>query len=110
MNLLLRDFLKSQGYAVSMATSATIALEFLKSLPRNQQPSLILSDVKLGTVSGIDLCKRIGAEYPLLPVILFSVFDQLEKEALASGARRFLKKPFPLEKLATVLAEQLNRK
>jgi CheY-like chemotaxis protein len=107
MNLVLRDFLKSQGYIVYMASSATGALKVLNSLPPYEQPSLVLSDVKLGALSGIDLCKKLRQEYPILPVVLFSVFDQLEEEALSSGARKFLKKPFPLETLADTLEEQL---
>lgn len=108
MNSILNDFLQRQGYAVDVVTSATGALRLLKNLPLNQRPNLVLSDVKLGAINGIDLCKRIGIEYPTIPVILFSVFDQLEKEALSSGAKKFLKKPFTLERLADVLKEQLN--
>ncbi len=110
MNLILRDFLKGQGYAVTTAASVNGAFKLMKSLPHNQHPDLVLSDVKLGALSGIDLCKKMGADYPHVPVILFSVFDQLEKEALSSGARSFLKKPFVLEKLAEVLSEHLNNK
>lgn len=108
MSLILHDFLKNQGYAVTMSTSATRALKLLKSFEPEQQPNLVLSDVKLGAVSGIDLCREIGIDYPELPVVLFSVFDQFKNEALGSGARRFLKKPFVLEKLAEVVSEALN--
>lgn len=108
MNLLLHDFLKNQGYEVNMASSAKGALQWLKSRAPEQRPNLVLSDIKLGALSGIDLCKKITRDYPRLPVVLFSVFDQLEKEALRSGARQFLKKPFPLVTLAEVLNEHLE--
>lgn len=109
MNTILRDFLSKQGYSVTTVNSATGALSLLKSLSEKKRPDLILSDIKLGAVSGIDLVQRVTRDYPALPVVLFSVFDQIEKEALASGAKRFLKKPFSLEKLRKVLAEELGR-
>lgn len=108
MHSILQDFLRGQGYAVNMASSASAALKLLKSLPQHRHPNLVLSDVKLGAMSGIDLCKKIASDYPQMPVVLFSVFDQLEKEALSSGARKFLKKPFTLKTLADVLTEQLT--
>ncbi len=109
MHLILHDFLMNQGYSVTMATSANGAFRILDSLAPKHGLDLVLSDIQLGSLSGIDLCKSIGEQYPELPVVLFSVFDQIEKEALESGARRFLKKPFALEKLAGVLTEELGR-
>lgn len=110
MNAILGDFLKKQGYAVTTATSATKALKILGASPPGKQPDLVLSDIKLGAISGIELTKRIRSEHPTVPVILFSIFDHLEKEAVAVGAKRFIKKPFPLESLARILTEELKNK
>lgn len=110
MNLMLRDFLKNQGYAVTMSSSAAGALKFLSTLAPEERPRLVLSDIKLGSQSGIDLCRQVGTVYPKLPVILFSVNDHFEKEALESGAKRFLKKPFALDTLAKVVTEELKPK
>lgn len=108
MNLILRDFLNNQGYSVITASSVTGALKSLKASRPEQRPALVLSDIMLGALTGIDLCKKVLLEYPGIPVVLFSVFDQLETEALQSGARRFLKKPFALEALADVVNEELT--
>jgi DNA-binding response OmpR family regulator len=108
MNMILRDFLHNQGYSVTTTTSVNGALKSLKANAPHERPALVLSDVMLGALTGMDLCQTIIVDYPGIPVVLFSVFDQLETEALKSGARRFLKKPFALEILADVLNEELN--
>ncbi len=108
MNMILRDFLHNQGYSVITATSVHGALRSLESIDADKLPAMVLSDVRLGSLTGFDLCRKILLDYPEIPVVLFSVFDQLETEALKSGARRFLKKPFALEILAALLNEELN--
>ena len=108
MNAILGDFLRKQGYAVTTLTSATAALKWLQNTPAGTGPEVILSDIKLGAVSGIEMTRRLTTERPAVPVVLFSVFDQLEKESMESGARRFLKKPFPLGRLKQILFEELR--
>jgi DNA-binding response OmpR family regulator len=107
MNHLLRDFLLRQGYSVETSTSFAGAMSWLNS-PTGAKTDLVLSDVKLGGATGIDLARALTAQKPALPVILFSVFEQHEQEALKNGARRFLRKPFSLSLLAEVLLEQLG--
>ena len=110
MKTLLLDFLQRQGYSVTATSSVEGALSYLNSLPTHQSPNLVVSDVKMGIASGIDLAKKLSTERPLLPVILFSVFEGHKKEALKNGASKFLRKPFALAVLATAIAELLNDK
>lgn len=110
MILLLRDFLKGQGYSVATSTSVIGALGWLNSLPNGGAPEIIISDVRLGSASGIDLASRLAVERPTVPIVLFSVFEGHEKEALRSGARKFLRKPFPLSTLAELLREEFKLK
>ncbi len=108
MTTLLRDFLQKQGYSVTTTFSVEGALTWLDS--KINRPDLILSDVKMGAVSGIELVKKLAIERPTIPVILFSVFEELEKEALRMGAKKFLGKPFSLGELSQAVAEQLCEK
>lgn len=113
MHGLLRDFLTRQGYKISNVNSATEALAlFLSSTPTNPAPDLVLSDVKMSPLNGIELTKQLLASRPLLPVILFSVYEssELDTEALKAGARRLLKKPFPLAELANAIKAELGKK
>lgn len=107
----LRDFLKHQGYQVATASSVASAEKWLSlHAGPSQKPDIVLSDVRLGTASGIDLAQRLRITNPSLPVILFSVFEEHEQEALNSGARRFLRKPFSLSSLQQVIKDELRKK
>lgn len=106
MTTLLLDFLQKQGYSVTTASSVEGAMNWLRSQAKS--PDLILSDVKMGTASGIDLVKRLVKERPGLPIILFSVFEELEEEALRAGARKFLGKPFSLAELSKTVSDELR--
>lgn len=106
MTSLLRDFLKHEGYQVVTNSSVEGALGWLGN--QTSRPDLVLSDVKMGKSSGFDLLRYLTAERPSLPVILFSVLEELEAEAIRSGAKRFLHKPFALAKLASAIKVELN--
>ena len=54
------------------ATNAASCLAFLKQ----QQPDVILMDINLPDLSGIDLCKEVRAKYPSIFVIGLSTFNQ----------------------------------
>lgn len=110
MNGLLSDFLRRQGYQVNTSTSAAGALGYLNALPPGKSPDLIISDVQMGAASGIDLARQVSLKDSGLPIILFSVFEEHEKEALKSGAKRFLRKPFPLADLSRMVADLLKAK
>ena len=107
MNALLRDFLVRDGYQVHCTFSASGALAWIESRNDHDRPHIVLSDVLLGSSTGVDLSKALSLGWPGLPVILFSVCDARE-EALASGAVKFINAPFQLSRLSEVIAEQLG--
>ena len=81
--------------------SATEALEWLKECVAD----VVLSDIRLGGESGIDLCTEIVRRNPELPVVLFTVYDdeQYLFESLRLGARGFLLKQARSEELVDSL-------
>jgi two-component system response regulator HydG len=60
-----------------------------------------VSDVRLGGMTGLELCERLCARRPEVPVILITAFGdlQLAIAALRAGAHDFLPKPFEVEEL-----------
>ncbi len=72
---------------------------------------LVLCDIKMKPISGIEVLRRIKAAYSRLPVIIVSAFvdDQLFEEAKRIGCSDFLIKPVPrrtlVESIRRVLAE-----
>ncbi len=91
-----------RAYRVSVAHDGAAGLD----LARCDQPDLVLADVKLGGLTGLELCETIKADPGALgrtPVILLSRKDELGRriEALDLGADDYLVKPVHVEELRT---------
>ncbi|HEY1011956.1 MAG TPA: response regulator [Herpetosiphonaceae bacterium] len=97
---LIKDALEDDGCLVSLADDGTAALALLPHV----RPDVIVSDVLMPRMDGIELCHRLLArpEYSAIPFILFS------EDAEVEGRRRcpataFLPKPFSLATLQTLV-------
>jgi DNA-binding NtrC family response regulator len=62
----------------------------------------VVSDVRLGGMTGLELCERLVARRPEVPVILITAFGDLDTAiaAIRAGAHDFLPKPFEIRELA----------
>jgi len=85
--------LKKEGYAVTPCSNAHEALTKI----RENNIDVVLSDIKMPEVSGIDLLEKIHKINPGLPVILMTAYADLDAavDALKKGAFDFLIKPTP---------------
>lgn len=96
---LYNDTLKAAGYNVIAASDGVEALELLHTL----KPKLILLDIMMPNLNGIETCKRIrkrlGSE---VPIIFLTALDQLDTahECIAAGGDDYVMKS---ESLATIL-------
>jgi putative two-component system response regulator len=106
----LSGLLGALGYRLLMATSAEQALDALNVV----SPDLVLTDVHLGAMSGIELCARLKADprYELMPVVILTAVGDLEARVagLAAGADDFFTKPVEFVELRTRLAALLRVK
>ena len=93
----LGQFLKKDGYNVSMASSGEEALEILGRTPVH----MIISDIKMPGISGVDLLKHVKETTRSLPVLMTTGFPTLDTaiEALKLGAYDYMTKPFHLEEI-----------
>ncbi len=110
MVFLLKEFLTRQGYDVAVANSGQSALRFFgKGMVKS--PEIVVSDVKMSPVNGLELATALQAHQPNLPVILFSAYanGNLEVAAEEAGAIRFLRKPFGLLEIADLVKEELEK-
>jgi putative two-component system response regulator len=107
---LLVDLLTSFGYHAVGAHSAEKAIELLNVVA----PDLIITDVHMGAMSGIELCKQVKSDprYAFTPVVvLTAVFDLEARVAgLAAGADDFFPKPVDFAELRTRVAALLRVK
>lgn len=89
---MLAKALKSDGYAVESAMNGLQALEKLRS----GEFSLVVTDIQLPKMSGMDMLTEIKTGFPHLPVIMTAAQGSIENavEAMKLGASDFLLKPF----------------
>lgn len=97
---LLTDMLEDEGHIVIPAYNGRVALELIADQP----PDLVISDVMMPFVDGIQLCRMLRAEYDhvSLPVILMSA--ALPPDLSSCGANAFLGKPFDIDRFDDLIA------
>lgn len=90
----LQEALESDGYVVDTFTSARTALEQDLTLY-----DLLMSDIRMPDMDGLQFLKEIHARHPNLPVVLMTAYGSLETtmEAIRSGAWDYISKPFSPE-------------
>jgi DNA-binding NtrC family response regulator len=98
LRLTLALLLRARGFEVEEAGSAEEALARLAAAPFDA----LVSDVRMGPVSGCELACRAKRERPGLKVVLMSGFCQME-EVAAAGADGFIEKPPDLDELVGLL-------
>jgi two-component system nitrogen regulation response regulator GlnG len=79
-------------------TSFSNGVGVIEALQR-EQPSVILSDIRMPGIDGLDLLRQIKARYPQLPVIIMTAHSDLDSAVAAfhEGAFEYLPKPFDLD-------------
>ncbi|MEN1727505.1 MAG: nitrogen regulation protein NR(I) [Pseudomonadota bacterium] len=84
--------------------------ELQAALVQNQ-PDLIVADVRLKGESGLELMQALREEYPTLPVIIMTAYSDLDSavRAFQSGAFEFLAKPFDLDEVGRLVKKAIAR-
>lgn len=102
----LRSTLSSRGYTISEAASGEEALQVLPKL----KPDLILLDVNLPGISGIDTCREIrrSSDAPLIMLTVRNA-ERDKVQALDAGADDYVTKPFGIEELLARIRASLRR-
>jgi two-component system, OmpR family, KDP operon response regulator KdpE len=92
----LRTSLTSQGFEVESANDGFAAMDVFHSW----KPQLVISDVSMPRMDGVELCRHIRAESSI-PIIVLSVIQEEQKkvEALDAGADDYITKPFGIDEL-----------
>jgi CheY-like chemotaxis protein len=93
---LLTEFLTGEGYDVIQASNGEEALE----LAEKEEPQVILLDVKMPGIDGIEVCRRLKEEDKtrFIPVIMVTALEDRDVDAFVEGADDFveeLKKNLP---------------
>ena len=107
---MLRDQLAYLGHLVRVASSSEEALRDVELIA----PDLVLTDVHMHGISGIELCRRLKNDprFTLTPVVIVTAVTDLDARVagLAAGADDFFGKPFELTELSTRVGALLRVK
>lgn len=103
---LISECLGNQGYTCVTATSAEEALKILVQ----SSFALMITDIQMAVMTGIELTREAKQLYPAMPVIVMTGFTEEYSydEVIDAGAADFLKKPFSLKELDTRVARVLR--
>lgn len=102
----LRGLLQWQDYGYELLPSATDGEDALQKV-RQLQPDILITDINMPFLSGIELLQRVREESPHTAVIVLSGYDDFKyvREALRTGALDYLRKPVSRSDLLKVLEE-----
>jgi len=100
---LLDSFLRSQGFDTVVADSGERALELL----RDNSFSLMISDVRMPGLSGLETLRRAREQHSVLPVLLVTAYADIREAvgAMRDGALNYLAKPIDLDELLTTVQQ-----
>lgn len=103
--LLLELLLVGKRTVVDHVHNLTDAKEFIE----REQPTLVLLDNRLPDGLGIDFIGYLKQEFPLIKIIMITGVDGIAEDAvLATGADRFISKPFTQSQLQELIDHVLN--
>jgi two-component system NtrC family response regulator len=97
--------MKQEGYQVQTATRGKAGLELIKE----ESPSLLILDLKMPEMDGMEVLKLAKEINPKLPVVMLTAHGTIETaiEAMKMGASDYLTKPFDLDELKMVIKQNL---
>lgn len=108
------SIVESEGYRVYTASNGLKALDVLK----NNEIDLIVSDILMPEMDGIEMCNKIKELFPEMKFILISgggrevkvssSYDYLDTARKLTGINDILKKPFDPEELISLIDSKLN--
>ncbi|MDR4509034.1 MAG: sigma-54 dependent transcriptional regulator [Candidatus Brocadiaceae bacterium] len=108
IRLTMKDFLKGQGYEVLLAENCEETLEKTEEF----LPDLILLDLRLPNVDGMELLEKVKKIDPTALMIVMTGYGSIDSavEVMKLGAYDYLEKPFKLERLRLVIEKALRNR
>jgi two-component system KDP operon response regulator KdpE len=102
----LKTTLSGHGYGIRTAADGEEALQIMKDWP----PDLIMTDLRMPNMDGLELCRRVRAQ-SRTPIIVLSVKGEeaIKVEALDAGADDYITKPFSVNELLARIRATLRR-
>jgi two-component system response regulator (stage 0 sporulation protein F) len=106
IRMLLMEVFSGEGYRTFQASNGKLALEIVK----NESPDLVLLDMKIPGMDGLEILKRVKEINRDIKVIMMTAYGELDmiKEATELGALMHFTKPFDIDEMRMVVNMQLR--
>lgn len=106
IRVLLVEVFSSEGYQTFQAANGKLALEIVKK----ESPDLVLLDMKIPGMDGLDILKHIKEIDPAMKVIMMTAYGELDmiKEATDLGALMHFTKPFDIDEMRKAVHHYLR--
>jgi two-component system response regulator (stage 0 sporulation protein F) len=106
IRILLVEVFSVEGYQTYQASNGRIALDIV----RNESPDLVLLDMKIPGMDGLEILKHIKQIDESIKVIMMTAYGELDmiKEASDLGALMHFTKPFDIDELRIAVNNELN--
>jgi DNA-binding NtrC family response regulator len=103
---LLDSFLRSQGFETVVVSAGEQALEVLAAQPVH----MMISDVRMPGISGLETLRRTRREHAILPVLLVTAYPDVRDAvgAMRDGAVNYLEKPIDLDELLATVRKSIG--
>ena len=105
IRMLYQDELQNEGYAVAISDGQ----ESIMAAIEREKPDLVVLDIKLGAVSGLDLLQTIRAENSTLPVVLSTAYDSFQYDLKSIAADAYCVKSVDLTTLKDTVKDILEK-
>ncbi len=101
-----RNFFRKRGFDVSIAAAGREALDLIYK----ESPDLVLLDIRMGEMSGVDVLRELRLRNNAVKVVMVSGIeeDQVVQETTVLGAIGFVHKPLVLEELEKVVLREFG--
>ncbi|GGI16856.1 MULTISPECIES: response regulator [Gottfriedia] len=107
IRLLLHEIFKKEGYEVFQAANGFQAIDIVIK----DCPDLVILDMKIPGMDGVEILKRIKEINKEIKVILMTAYGELDiiEEAKKLGALRYFPKPFDIDEIKKVVREHTSQ-
>lgn len=106
IRVLLLEVFSSEGYTTFQASNGKLALEIV----RKESPDLVLLDMKIPGMDGLEILKHIKSMNKEIKVIMMTAYGELDmiKESTELGALMHFTKPFDIDEMLNAVNHQLR--
>ena len=104
----LAALLEQEGFTVMAAGDGAAALDLVASAA----PDVIVTDLRMPKIDGLELLRRVKESYEDIPVIVVTAFGDVDSaiKAVRAGAEEYIQKPLQIEELLVVLERSLRNR